>query len=165
MATLALARRHRSFSLTPFFPFIAPKPPDVETLVDCCAAVASAAPKTPFLYYHYPAMTGVTLPVYDFFEKAYTKIPNLRGAKFTSTELGDYFRAAQFRGSRYDILMGFEYMHLPCLPLGARGGISLSFTFCAPLYSKLITAYQKKDVEMQHELQLTVLLLLQRRNC
>jgi N-acetylneuraminate lyase len=51
----------------------------VGTLVEFCASVASAAPKTPFLYYHYPGITGVNLPVYDFFEKAHGAIPTLRG--------------------------------------------------------------------------------------
>jgi N-acetylneuraminate lyase len=64
------------FSLTAAPPV---QPPDVDTLVEFCASVASAAPKTPFLYYHYPGITGVNLPVYDFFEKAHGAIPTLRG--------------------------------------------------------------------------------------
>ncbi len=51
----------------------------MNTLVDFCRSVASAAPKTPFLYYHYPGITGVNLPVFDFFDKAHGVIPTLRG--------------------------------------------------------------------------------------
>lgn len=139
-------------TMAPFF-F---KPPDVSTLVDFCASVTSAAPKTPFLYYHYPGITGVNLPVFDFFEKAHGVIPTLRGAKFTGTELGDYYRTLCFQGGRYDILMGFEYMHLPCLPLGSKGGISLSFSFCAPVYAKLFKAYHQNDLETARKLQLVI---------
>jgi dihydrodipicolinate synthase/N-acetylneuraminate lyase len=52
--------------------------------------------------------------------------------------------------------MGFEYMHLPCLPLGSKGGISLSFSFCAPVYAKLFKAYHQNDLETARKLQLVV---------
>jgi hypothetical protein len=52
--------------------------------------------------------------------------------------------------------MGFEYMHLSCLPLGSKGGISLSFSFCAPVYTKLFKAYYSHDLETARKIQTVV---------
>jgi len=46
------------------------KPRDVDTLVACCAEVASAAPRTPFYHYDIPALTGVSLSMPEFLERA-----------------------------------------------------------------------------------------------
>lgn len=36
------------------------RPDNMADLLTYCAAVAKAAPKTPFLYYHFPDKTGVS---------------------------------------------------------------------------------------------------------
>lgn len=62
-------------SMPPFF-F---KPQSAAPLVDFLKEVASAAPKTPFLYYHFPEITGVTVPNYDVLQAASSQIPTLSG--------------------------------------------------------------------------------------
>ena len=61
------------------------KPANVDDLVDTMAVVAAGSPDLPFWYYHFPAMTGVPLNMYEFVKAADKsgKIPNLMGVKFT----------------------------------------------------------------------------------
>ncbi len=49
------------------------------TLIPSCAAVASAAPHTPFYLYHMPSMSGVNMPMAAFLRRAAPRIPNLAG--------------------------------------------------------------------------------------
>ena len=44
------------------------KPRDVDTLVNCMAEIASAAPALPFYYYEIPIFTGVALSPSEFLE-------------------------------------------------------------------------------------------------
>jgi len=66
------------------------KPRDLDTLVACCADIAAAAPRTPFYFYDIPVLTGVSLPMPDFLERAASRIPTLAGLKFTSPDLLAY---------------------------------------------------------------------------
>ena len=53
------------------------KPRCVDTLLDCCAAIASAAPETPFYFYDIPSLTGVHLSMPEFMARARERIPSL----------------------------------------------------------------------------------------
>ena len=59
------------------------KPLTVELLVEYLAQVAGAAPKTPFLYYYYPKITGVAFRLFDILRVGRPRIPTFAGAKFT----------------------------------------------------------------------------------
>lgn len=63
------------------------QPKDVSILVDHMKSIANAAPRTPFLYYHFPDITGVTIPVYDFLVAAAPAIPTLAGAHSLGSHL------------------------------------------------------------------------------
>ena len=52
-----------------------------------CQVLAAAAPSLPFYYYHIPGLTGVDLPLDDFYSLAIQQIPNFRGIKFSSTDI------------------------------------------------------------------------------
>ena len=56
----------------------------VDNLVDCMAMIASAAPNTPFFYYHVPGLTGGNFDMVEFLEKGAAKMPNLAGIKYRS---------------------------------------------------------------------------------
>jgi N-acetylneuraminate lyase len=131
-----------SFScMAPFF-F---KPNSTETLVDWCAQVASAAPKLPFYYYHIPSMSGVSIPVHEFLKIAGDRIPNLVGVKFTYEDLDDFKRCLDFQNGRFDLLFGRDEKLLPALALGARGAVGSTYNFAAPIYRKLIAAFNVGD--------------------
>jgi N-acetylneuraminate lyase len=129
------------------------KPADVDALVDWCADVAAAAPQLPFYFYHMPSMTGVSFPMTRFLKAAAPRIPNLAGIKFTFEAMADYQQALEFDGGRYDVLWGRDEMLLAALATGARGGVGSTYNIAAPLYVKLIEAFDNGDLATARQLQ------------
>ncbi len=121
------------------------KPAGLSGLVDWCAALAAAAPSLPFYFYHIPSMNGVNLSVARFFEQAGPRIPNLAGAKFTFEAMSDYLEALQLENGRYDLLWGRDEMLLGALATGARGAVGSTYNIAAPLYLKIIAAFERGD--------------------
>jgi N-acetylneuraminate lyase len=134
-------RAHSISCVAPFF-F---KPSTADCLVEWCSAIARSAPDLPFYYYHIPSMTGVSIPVYDFLQLAADRIPNLAGVKFTFEDIEDYRRCLGFQESRFDILFGRDEKLLLALQTGARGAVGSTYNFAAPLYRKIIKAFESGD--------------------
>ena len=122
------------------------KPATVADLVDFCAEVAAAAPRLPFYYYQIPSMTGVSMPVLDFLTAAAGKIPTLAGAKFTYENLMDYFACLRLDGGRYDLLIGRDELLLAGLALGAKGAVGTIYGFAAPVFLRVIGAFDAGDL-------------------
>lgn len=122
------------------------KPATVAELVAWCAAVASGAPKLPFYYYHMPGMTGVTIPAADFLSAATNRIPTLAGVKFTHENLMDFGRSTEHSGGKFDLLFGRDEILLAGLAMGARGAVGSTYNFAAPLYLRIIEAFNRGDL-------------------
>lgn len=137
------------------------RPADTDGLVAWCAEVAAAAPELPFYYYHIPSMTGVNIPVADFLERAADRIPNLAGAKFTYENLMDYHRCLSLRGGRFDMLFGRDEILLSALVLGAKGAIGTTYNFAAPLYLRIIEAFERGDLATARAEQLRAVEMVQ----
>merc|ERR1719162_388594 len=122
--------------------------PSVQGLHDFLAAVAAAAPQTPFWFYHFPDDTGV-LPgkAHEFLELADKsgKIPNLMGIKFTDYNLMDFQVCTQvgFPG-KYNMLYGRDEQLYAALELGADSGVSSTIQF-APSLRDVWSLYKKGD--------------------
>ncbi len=129
-------------AMAPFF-F---KPQAAPDLVNFCERAASAAPSTPFYYYHIPAMTGVDLPMIDFLREAADRIPTLAGMKFTCEDLMDYGRCLRYEEGRFDMLFGRDEILLSALALGARGAVGATYNFAAPLYLRLMEAFGRGEL-------------------
>ncbi|MCX6858225.1 MAG: dihydrodipicolinate synthase family protein [Verrucomicrobia bacterium] len=130
------------------------KPGNVATLVESMAQIASAAPELPFYYYEIPTMTGLTLSPSEFLAQAADRIPNLAGIKFTSSNLMEYQLCRASHDGRFDIPFGFDEMMLGALALGAMGAVGSSFNFAAPIYNRLIAAFQSGDLIAAREQQM-----------
>lgn len=122
------------------------KPAAMRELVSWCAQVAAGAPKLPFYYYQIPSMTGVSLSAADFLAAAAPQIPNLAGIKFTFENLMDFSRATLHDGGKYNVLFGRDEILLPGLSLGARGAVGSTYNFAAPLYLRIIDAFNRGDL-------------------
>lgn len=102
-------------------------------------SVAGAAPATPFLYYHFPGITG--LPSFEHHlcpcwprtgpwlavgsrevtAAAMGRIPTFAGVKHTSVDLADGAEAARLGGGAFDVLVGAECVgELARLPKGSE---------------------------------------------
>lgn len=129
------------------------KPGSVAALIDCCAAIAAAAPATPFYYYDIPALTGVNLPMEKFLAEAPARIPTLAGIKFTNPDLVSYRRSLDVAGERFDLPWGVDESWLGALATGARGGVGSTYNWAPKLYTDLIAAHARGDFEEARRLQ------------
>jgi N-acetylneuraminate lyase len=137
------------------------KPRSVEALVACCAQVAAAAPSTPFYYYDIPSMTGVPISAPDFLSLARDSISTLAGLKFTNPDLMAYQFCLRADNGQWDIPFGLDEHMLGALAMGARGAVGSGFNFAAPIYSRLIAAFERGDLAQAREEQFRGVRLIQ----
>lgn len=129
------------------------KPSGPEELAEFCSPVAAAAPDLPFYYYHIPSMTGLALPMRTFLDAAAPRIPNLAGIKYTHEDLMDYRLCRHISGGRFDMLFGRDEILLSALALGATGAVGSTYNFAAPLYLRIIEAFNAGDMETARHFQ------------
>lgn len=129
------------------------KPNAVSNLVDCMSDIASAAPDMPFYYYHIPHLTGVDFDIPEFLQLAEKCIPNLAGIKYTSSKIHEYQTCLTYKEGKYDLLFGMDEMLLPAIAVGAQGAIGSTYTFAAPLYYKVMEAFNRGDIEEAKNIQ------------
>jgi len=144
------------------------KPTDVGLLVESVKKTAAAAGDLPYFYYHMPAMSGVYLPMIDFLQAAEAEIPNLAGLKYTYEDLADYSLCRRFRDGKYDILFGRDEILICSLALGGRAAVGSTYNVMAPLYTRLIAAFDSGDLDGARELQqlsIQVIRCLARTGC
>lgn len=137
------------------------KPKSAAELVPFCRELAAAAPNLPFYYYHIPSMTGLGFLMADFLSAAVDQIPNLAGIKFTNEDLMDFALCREMENGRFDMLFGRDEMLLGALAVGARGAVGSTYNFAAPLFLRLIEAFDAGDLKTAQDLQLKSMRLVQ----
>ncbi|MFM8571196.1 MAG: dihydrodipicolinate synthase family protein [Pirellula sp.] len=137
------------------------KPRSLELLIDCCREIAQAAPGLPFYFYDIPVLTGVQFSMPAFLENASKSIPNLVGLKFTNSDLASYLRCLELDDRRWDLPWGIDEHLLGALATGARGAVGSSYNFAAPIYNKLITAFEAGDFPQARREQLRSVRLIE----
>ncbi|EAQ51729.1 dihydrodipicolinate synthase family protein [Vibrio sp. MED222] len=120
------------------------KPGNVEDLVEYCAQVAAAAPSKGFYYYH-SGMSGVNVDLEQFLIQADDGIPNLSGAKFNNVDLYEYQRCVRVANGKFDIPFGVDEFLPAGLAVGAVSAVGSTYNYAAPLYLKIIEAFNKGD--------------------
>ena len=125
---------------------------DVETLVDCMSSIASAAPTLPFYYYHIPVLTGSNVEVLQFLNHASQKIPNLAGVKYTAPTVHGYQDCLRWNDGKSDTLWGSDEMLLSALVVGCEGAVGSTYNVAAPLYQRIIRAFQANDLSLARDL-------------
>ncbi len=126
------------------------KPQTLEELVEYLAAIAAGAPDLPFYFYDAPDFNGVRFPTEQLLEWGRLRIPTLRGAKFTSTDLRTYARCQRL-DPPFNMLIGYEETWMPAITLGARGAIGVTFNFAAPVYRRIYQAMEVGDIASARE--------------
>ncbi|MCA9224244.1 MAG: dihydrodipicolinate synthase family protein [Planctomycetales bacterium] len=121
------------------------KPATVEQLIDFCEPLARAAGDTPFYYYDIPGMTGVVLPMARFLEQGKSRIPTLRGMKYSNGNLPQLQECLRLGEGEFDVLFGSDEALLAALALGGRGAVGATYNFAAPLYLRVIEAFEAGD--------------------
>ncbi len=129
------------------------KPASVEMLAKCCIEIGSAVPDLPFYYYHLPVLNGVQFEMFSLLKAIDGKMPNFAGIKYTHEDFMDYLSCLHFREGKYDMLWGRDENMLAALVLGAKGAVGSTFNYAAPLYHKMIDAFDKMDLITARNLQ------------
>lgn len=127
------------------------KPAILESLVECTGTIAAAAPTVPFYFYDIPGMTGVRLSMPDFLDVAATRIPTLAGLKFSNSDLMGYQRCLHSHAGRFDVPFGMDEFLLAALAVGGIGGVGSSYNFAAPIYQRMIGAFNKGDMALARQ--------------
>lgn len=127
------------------------KPANVEQTVEFMRPIAAAGGELPFFYYHIPSMTGVSLSMVELLNVAADRIPTFRGIKFTHGDLMDYQRCRNVMGGRFEIAWGLDEMLLGALAMGAESAVGSTYNYAAPLYLKMIAAFQRGDTPAARE--------------
>ena len=146
------AARAGAFAISAMPPYYY-KPADAGDLVDFYAAIVSAVPDMPF-YAYQTIMSPVKFSVCDLLAAASQRIPTLAGVKFNSTDMMDFLESKNFDPQRYDILFGVDEYLLASLAYGAQAAIGSTYNYSAPLYKRLIDAWDSGDLETAGALQL-----------
>lgn len=123
------------------------KPRSLADLVAWCAAIAAAAPATPFYFYDIPVLTGVNFCMKSFLAQAADRIPTLNGIKFTNTDLMTYQQCLAADAGAFDLPWGVDEALLAALAVGAKGAVGSSYNFAAPVYQRLLAAFERGDLE------------------
>lgn len=132
------------------------QPRDVPTLTAFCAEVASAAPGTPFYYYHIPHVSGVHIRMNEFLAEAGKVIPNLAGIKYTNMDMMDMMKCMELENGRYDILHGHDETLLAGLTFGAKAAIGTTYNFMAPAFNELIEKFKQNEPDEALKIQKNV---------
>ena len=82
----------------------------------------------------------------DFLAQARDRIPTLRGIKFTNYDLMAYQLCLQANDGAFDIPWGVDEYLLGALALGARSAVGSSYNFAAPVYQRLLAAFERGDL-------------------
>lgn len=123
------------------------KPENINDLVSYCQEIASAAPNTPFYYYHIPSFNGLDFPMIDFIKLATHMIPTFKGLKYTHDDMIDFCQCIEFNGHSCNILFGRDEYLLHALSIGAKGAVGSTYNFAAPLFTGMIESFNSGDID------------------
>jgi N-acetylneuraminate lyase len=121
------------------------KPANAAVLAEICAEIAAEVPDMPFYYYHIPVLTGANITMYDLLKAIDGRIPNFAGIKYTHEDFMDFLSCMNFEQGRYDMLWGRDENMLSALVLGTKAAVGSTFNYLAPVYHRLIAAFEERD--------------------
>ena len=122
------------------------KPTTIQDLIDFCAPIAAEAEPLPFYFYDIPGMTGVRLKMSEFLYQARFRIPNLQGLKYSNDDLLELQECVRLDHGAFDVLFGSDECLLAGLCLGIRGAVGSTYNFAAPVYQRIMNAFEKHDL-------------------
>lgn len=129
------------------------QPGNITDLVSFNKKIADAAPDIPYYYYHIPVRSGVNLNMVDFLREAGERIESFAGIKYTSNNIWEQMKCISEQNGRFDILHGHDETMVTGLTIGATGCIGTSYNVTAPIFFRLLDAFNSGDVKKAVEIQ------------
>jgi N-acetylneuraminate lyase len=129
------------------------KPKSIEVLVSFMAEVAACAPNLPFYYYHIPGITDVNIDVVELLRVGSERISSMAGIKYSKTTVYELQACVDLDNGRFNVLFGSDEMLLSGLCGGAHGAIGSTYNFAAPLFNKIINAFDQNNIAEAQRLQ------------
>ena len=111
----------------------------VEHTVRWLAEVAAAAPRTPFCFYHIPAMTGSSVRPSELVARAAREIPTLAYVKFTDNNMLE-FDETRAAAPQVRVFFGRDELLPSALAFGAEGVIGSLYNALAPVARAIAAA-------------------------
>ena len=141
------------------------KPRTPDALLGTLEEIAGAAPELPFYYYFIPELSGVAHSPVGLLEQGAERLPSLAGVKYTAPTLDELQECMAIAGDRFQLLYGRDEMLLAALSVGIEAAVGSTYNYLAPVYHRLIQAFESGDLASAREAQarsLAVIRLLKR---
>jgi N-acetylneuraminate lyase len=121
------------------------KPPRPTEVAAWLADVAGFAPELPMYYYDIPAMTGIRLPMTEILDQCRNTIPSFAGLKLSNPDMTVLVECMAFAGGGLDVLFGCDEAFMFGYSAGVKGAVGSSYNIAAPLYLRIISAFDRGD--------------------
>mgnify|MGYP001160016005 CR=1 FL=1 len=136
------------------------KPTTPADAVRSLRRVSEAAGDLPLFYYHIPGLTGIQLSTAAVASLAREEIATFAGVKFSSTDLVQLQSLLGMDQGRLNILYGCDEMLLGAQVLGIDGAVGSTYNYLAPLFHRMLKAYEQGDLESAQSLQRKVVAMV-----
>ena len=123
------------------------KPASVQSLIACCAEVASNAPDVPFFYYHMPRLTHFRGDLTKLLESGRNAMANLRGVIYADSRLFGFEQCVNSNDGHFDVFFGVDELLLGAIAYGCNMAIGSSYNFAAPRYREMENAYRTGNMD------------------
>lgn len=122
------------------------RPASLDILMESLAEITQCAPELPFYYYNIPSLSGVNLNIVKLLELSAERLPTLVGIKYSAITLHEFQACLAVDNGRFNMLFGSDEMLLSGLVTGAHGAVGSTFNFAAPIYNRVIDAFERGDI-------------------
>jgi N-acetylneuraminate lyase len=129
------------------------KAASIDMLIAYLASIAEGAPDTDFYYYHVPLLSGNVFDMMEFLEKAPSKIPTLKGIKYSALTVHGFQECIETYGDLFQVFFGCDEMLTSGLSVGADSAIGSTYNFAGRLYRGIMDCFAKGDMKTARELQ------------
>lgn len=121
------------------------KPEGIDGLIDGLEIITSAAPKTPFYYYHIPFLSGVAMNPMDFTKAASDQLASYAGIKYSDGSTFYNLQSMQKATPDKEFLSGADEGYLMTLAQGYKAAVGSTYGYGAPIYHNIRKAFENND--------------------
>lgn len=123
------------------------KPESVAGLCDGLEIITSAAPETPFYYYHIPFLSGVNIDVSQFIRTASERMDSFAGIKYSDGSTLYNLQNMQEAGPDKEYLAGSDEAFLMSIAQGYKGAVGSTYGYGAPIYNHVRSCFEAGNME------------------